>query len=113
MNQDLNRPQPVVPQPASCVEIHEEGDLELLTAETDPVGTVMMSANMVEIMNEERERMVIERVRNGVYTMEDVAYLAAMAEKIGIVIAGAHSACNYLHTTSLHSGVVYIFRGQG
>ena len=41
VNQDLNRPQPVVvPEPASCVEIHEEGDLDLLAIETDPIEVI-------------------------------------------------------------------------
>ena len=65
------------PRQVTCIEIEEE----VVAAENDPEGAVMMSTNMVEIMDQEREKKVIERVKQGVYTLEDAAYLAAMGKK--------------------------------
>ena len=67
-NPKLSRPQTAMPQPATCVEIQDD-NLDLPSIDTDPMGTVMMSTNLVEIMNVERKRMVIERIKKGVYTM--------------------------------------------
>ena len=80
VDQNLNRPQPTMPQPATCVGIHED-NLGLLAVETDPVESVKLPANTIEIVSQERGRVISEKVKNGIYTAKDAAYLAAMAEK--------------------------------
>ncbi|KAF8437381.1 hypothetical protein BGX38DRAFT_1274074 [Terfezia claveryi] len=71
------------PQPVTLVEIADE-DLEVIQ-DTDPVGTMMMSAQMVEILGEEDD--AVKRGRMNVcrnyLTLEDRTFLAAMAEKRG------------------------------
>ena len=60
------------------MEIEED---KLIAVESNPAEAMIMSANLGEVIDQGREKMVIERVKKGVYTTEDVAYLAAMAEK--------------------------------
>ena len=64
---------------ATCVEIYEDES----TAGTDLVGVMMMTANLVEVINKEKESTMIERVKGGIFTIEDAVYMAAMAEKRG------------------------------
>ena len=59
----------------ACVEVpDDEGG-------TDSAGMMMMSTNLVDIMVEEREQSVLKRLKTGVHSADDVAYIVAMAEK--------------------------------
>ena len=63
------------PHAVVCVEVPDDED------GTDPAGMMLMSTNLVDIMVEEREQSVLRRLKAGVYSADDVAYIVAMAEK--------------------------------
>lgn len=69
------------PQAVTCVDMSLSEDLD----GTDPVGTMMMATNLVDIVVDERKQdVIVQRIKMGNYTREDMGYLeAALAEKRG------------------------------